>query len=231
MSLSLQVVEKIESKHMPVELLVRLDESDLEIKRDPPKMFKIEKYVWYPDKSLGFSASLISEEVQTCFTEAEELVDIDINRSLKKFNEGLFIAGKHMKKNIVVGKERQQKWFDRDCHQRRQQLRQCLRKFHKSNAYADKVTYTEKRNEYKELLRQKKASYHQSVIDTLDRNKNDPTSFWKTLKNFTKKKSVTNSIEKEDWYQHFYDVFNTFFEKEAENSNNENDDENEDNPY
>ena len=52
------------------------------------------------------------DEIVTCFKEAEELIDIDANSSIQKFNKGLLTAGECMKKTIVIGKERRQIWFD-----------------------------------------------------------------------------------------------------------------------
>ena len=50
-----------------------------------------------------------------CFSEAERLMEADVNFSILKFNEGLLTAGECMKKTIVIGKERQQIWFDLEC--------------------------------------------------------------------------------------------------------------------
>ena len=69
-----------------------------------------------------------------------------------------------MKKTIVIGKERQQIWFDLECKQSRQVVRQYLRNYHNGNSDTDRASYTQKRNEYKELPRQKKAQHRRSVL-------------------------------------------------------------------
>ena len=52
-----------------------------------------------------------------------------------------------MKKTIVTGKERQQIWFDLECKQSRQVVRQCLRNYHNGNSDTDRASYTQKKAE------------------------------------------------------------------------------------
>ena len=109
-------------------------------------------YVWNQENNLEFVSRISSDEVKDCFREAAELIDSDINKSLLKFNEGLLTAGLCMKKSIIIGKEKKQVWFDLECRESRQVLKQQLRKYHKSNVDTDRLSYTQKRKEYKELL-------------------------------------------------------------------------------
>ena len=69
-----------------------------------------------------------------------------------------------------------------------QVVRQYLRNYHNSNSDTDRASYTQKRNEYKELLRQKKAQHRRSVLDTLQKSSRDPKTLWKTLKSFAPKR-------------------------------------------
>ena len=75
-------------------------------------------------------------------------------------------------------KEKKQIWFDLECRESRQVLRQQLRKYHKSNVDTDRLSYTQKRNEYKELLTVKKTVHRQKMLDALHKAKNDPKTFW-----------------------------------------------------
>ena len=47
-----------------------------------------------------------------------------------------------MKKTIVIGKERQQIWFDLECKQSRQVVRQYLRNYHNGDSDTDTASYT-----------------------------------------------------------------------------------------
>ena len=46
----------------------------------------------------------MSDELKSGFSEAKEMIDIDENSSIQKFNEGLLTGGEFMKKTIVIGK-------------------------------------------------------------------------------------------------------------------------------
>ena len=85
---------------------------------------------------------LSSGEIKDCFREATELIDSNINKPRLKFNEGLPTAVQCMKKSTVIGKEKKQIWFDLECRESRQVLRQQLRKYHKSNVDTDRLSYT-----------------------------------------------------------------------------------------
>jgi len=77
----------------------------------------------------------------------------------------------------------------------------------------DRLSYTQKRKEYKELLRvkkkeKKKIAHRQKVLDALHKaKKNYPKTFWEKLKSFVSKKHATNAISKEEWFWHFSQVF------------------------
>ena len=207
LSLSLKVAQRVESKHMPVELTIGCQREET-VNDNQTKSVRFEKFVWNAENSQDFLTSLVSEEVQSYFREASALIDSDINQSLLKFNEGLLKAGQCMKKSIVIGKEKKQLWFDFECAESRRQLRRHLRKYHSSNGVEDRINYTQKRKEYKELLRMKKTTYRKRVLDSLHENKNNPKAFWGTLKNFVSKKSVSNTVSKQEWFDHFSRVFN-----------------------
>ena len=202
--MSLKVAQKIESKHMPVELTIECHSNRAVLERKRTKTFKFEKYVWNQENNQEFLSRLSSDEVKDCFREATELIDSDINKSLLKFNEGLLTAGQ---KSIIIGKEKKQIWFDLECRESRQVLRQQLRKYHKSNVDTDRLSYTQKRKEYKELLRVKKTAHRQKVLDALHKPKKYPKIFRGKLKSFVSKKHATNTISKEEWFRYFSEVF------------------------
>ena len=198
LTMPLKVAQKIESKHTPVELTVESQSDRAVLERKRPKTFKFEKYVWNQENNLEFFSRISSDEVKDCFREATKLTDRDINKSLLKFNEGLLTAGLCMKKSIIIGKEKKQIWFDLECRESRQLLRQQLRKYQKSNVDTDRVSYTQKRKEHMEFLRVKKTAHRQKVLDALHKAKNDPKIFWGKLKSFVSKKHATNTISKEE---------------------------------
>ena len=137
MPISLHVAEKIESKHMPVELFIGIKNERSKQPKNPPKTFRVEKYIWCDNKSDEFIACLRSDQTKTYFSEAKELIEANASSSILKFNEGLLTAGECMKETIVIGKERQQIWFDLECKQSKQVVRQYLRNYHNGNSDTD----------------------------------------------------------------------------------------------
>ena len=67
----------------------------LSLWRNVPNTFKIEKKksVVLQNKSEDSAARFGYEEVKTCFNEAEELTDFDVNSSTQKFNGELLTTG------------------------------------------------------------------------------------------------------------------------------------------
>ena len=63
------------------------------------------------------------------------------------------------------------------------------------------------------------------VLDTLHTSSDDPKTFWRTLKPCAPNTTTLNSVGKGHWYQHFYNVFNSFFDHES-NVLDEDEDEN-----
>lgn len=54
------------------------------------------------------------EHVNQNFDDATHLIDLDIDAAVSKFTERLLIIGESMK-NVIVGKEKSQPWFDNKC--------------------------------------------------------------------------------------------------------------------
>ena len=94
---------------------------------------------------------------------------------------------------IVTCKERQEIWFELECKQSRQVVRQYLRNYHNGNSETDRASYTQKRNEFKELLRQKKVIHRRSVLDTVQKSNNDLKTFPENPEVFCTKKVVTKT--------------------------------------
>ena len=75
----------------------------------------------------------LSEEVTLIFEQATELININIDAALEKFNDGINRAGECMKKTIKLGKIKNNLWFDSKCREKRAKARLALRKFIKNS--------------------------------------------------------------------------------------------------
>ena len=137
------------------------------------------------------------------------MIGVDINQALSTFNDGLKFAGECMECPLYLGTDKKQKWFDYECVCNRKELRKLLKIFHKSNSDKDRTNYTEKRKEYKYMLKRKKSQYKQTLLDTLHKHRHDPKLFWQTLRSVRVKTPVSNSISGDVWLTHFQEVFNS----------------------
>ena len=110
LSLRLNVGQRRESKHMPVELLIQSNNTEMKRSNKRTKPFKIQKFQWDEEKCSTFMEQIaspyVSPYVLNLIREATDLIDVDINESLLKFLEGLQKAGSCMKKTIVKEKHR-----------------------------------------------------------------------------------------------------------------------------
>ena len=90
-------------------------------------------------------------------------------------------------------------------------MRQALRKFIKNSTKTGanelRTIYTEERKKYKSLIKDKKSEHKKNVLISLEQNKHDPKTFWKTIKSATAKVLVQNSITQEEWFSHFSKAF------------------------
>ena len=127
---------------------------------------------------------------------------------LFEFNEALLNASTCMKKTITVGKDRKDLWFDKECTQSKRELRHILRHCYKQKD--DEIArnnYNQKRREYKELLRSKRKDHRAKIVNTLHENVNNPSVFWGKIKSYSTNTNVQNNITKEEWHNHFSNVF------------------------
>jgi hypothetical protein len=155
-----------------------------------------------------FCENMHSDHVSGIIDEALRLIDIDIDAALFKFNESFIFAGKSMLKTVHVGSEKRRVWFDLECKESRFVLRQQLRKFNRLNKDDDRLAYVQKRREYKELLRQKKQTYKENLLVSLQTNLNDSKKFWESIRSVRPRSSGRSNITKAQWFDHFKSVFN-----------------------
>ena len=188
LSLSMNVGERIERKHQPIELFVNYGQSSQECVKNNQtqgKEYKVDKLIWDANKEDEFTMAIGGEANMLLLEEACDLIDLNIDQALDKFQQILHSAGSCMKRTLVHGKERKEEWFDAECHLTRKDVRRKLRKFNKSDKPNDRIDYNNKRKEYKELLRVKKANLKQKILDTLNNGTTSPTEFWGKVKTLT----------------------------------------------
>ena len=79
--------------------------------------------------------------------------------------------------------------------------------------------YNAKRREYKELLRTKQKAHRENVVNSLHNNMNNAKEFWSKVRSFNNNTASNNSISKEEWFDHFSEVFQSNSVQSTESDN------------
>ena len=109
--------------------------------------------------------------------------------------ECLTSAGSCMVKTFYDNKKvMKAKWFDEDCKQAKKESRPKLKVFRSTRSDEDRREYVEARKRYTYLLKANKQSFRREKTTLLAANLNNPSTFWKELRNMgCGKQSKANS--------------------------------------
>ena len=215
---SLNIDNRIDSDHLPVALEVRLpycsgkqnDQSDDCDTRFEKQSFT-EKIMWDKEKENEFCSNFNSPDAKEILTSADkELSEGNIEKALNRFVDCLLMASSCMKKKIPTKKKsRKNLWFDEECREAKRNTRKKLKTFRQSRTENDRVSYTDTRKVYLNLIRKKKNDFNRSKAESLASNLKNPSAFWKELNGLIggKKSEISDKIDMHDWYEHFKGIF------------------------
>ena len=205
---SLKVLPMIESKHAAVSMCVKyqLHNYGQNVSKENSGYVK---FKWKEKNQIDFNNVVNSNESKMRLTEAMELIDTNFEAALSLFNDFLYKAGNCMKMNVNYREKPRNIWFDLECEQSRRVVRQHLRRFYNYNRDEDRLAYAEKRKQYKELLCNKKNEKKNEIICTLQENVNNSIVFWSCIQSVIRRKQNQCSITVQQWYEHFFSVFNS----------------------
>jgi len=146
LSLRLNVGQRIESKHMPVECFIESNNTEVKRSDNRKRILKSEKVQWDEEEQIALP------DVLNFIREATDLTDVHINESLLKFLQVMQKDGPCMKMTITIGNGKAQAWFNAKCRVARKDLRHHSRKYHQGNTDYESLQYNQKRREYKDIL-------------------------------------------------------------------------------
>ena len=125
--------------------------------------------------------------------------------------ECLTSAGSCMVKKCYNNKQATKaKWFDEDCRQTKKESRSKLIVFRSTRSDEDRKEYVEARKRYRYLLKAKKQSFRREKTTLLAANLNNPSTFWKELRNMgcgKQSKANSSNTDINNWYDHFKVLF------------------------
>jgi hypothetical protein len=190
-SCELNISERIESDHMPVQFCFNsLDDCQENVVKEN---IILEKFVWNEDCTDVYSNNICSTEFQERMALAVNLIDVDINEALQTFNMCIKDAAECMKKQIRCTKKyKSQDWFDIECKISRRQVRNLLGKFRRTLDNNDRDSFCKARREYKQLQKQKRKEFNNALLAELIASITSQKQFWDTVHKISSKKKTTN---------------------------------------
>ena len=213
-NITLRVIERTESDHLP--LLLYIDKptvTDISgIKSCCKGNDYVLKYCWKENLSHNFVSNVNSQVVQEKMSEAIELIYVNVDQALARFNDIVKEQANDMTKRIYANKKnvRHQEWFDCECKTEKRKLRLLLRKFLKSLDKGDRGRYCIARREYKNLIKRKKKEYKDSLVNKLLNSVKSQSDFWDVIRKVSSRKAQpSNDISIQEWFEHFKAVLET----------------------
>eukprot|EP00745_Piridium_sociabile_P045820 TRINITY_DN998_c1_g4_i1.p1 TRINITY_DN998_c1_g4~~TRINITY_DN998_c1_g4_i1.p1 ORF type:complete len:378 (+),score=37.26 TRINITY_DN998_c1_g4_i1:85-1134(+) len=211
--ITLNVIERIESDHLPVLLYIEKQSKRHNIIDASNFVHNnvIVKYCWKQIFAQRFACNMNSEEVKEKLVEAEELIDTDVNKALKRFNDIIKEQAVDMTKRVAINTNiRDHEWFDQECKLAKRGVRRLLRKFNRTLDKDDRSLYCIARREYKNLNKRKKKDYNDSLLTELVNSVKSQKEFWDAVHKISKRKSQpSNDISIQEWFHHFKTVLDT----------------------
>jgi hypothetical protein len=224
---SLNVIERIDTKHLPVSLTIRVQNPEENKVNNTANHDNetCEKMCWNPQNHEAFMELLISKQTEERLKQAIVLIDSDINAALEMFNGCLHDAAIIMKKHVYCNRKRNyQNWFDGECRLFRRSVRRALRKFRRTKFPHDRFDYCKLRREYKNLLYRKKKIYNKNTIDELLMSIDNQQLFWEKVNNISRdRKHNKNNINIQQWFEHFSKLLNKEYVDESINNDEDRD--------
>jgi len=200
---SLNVVGRVESQHMPVQLdacAALKNEND-----NNEEKTSTDKLKWDAEKAQSYLEFLSSFEGQQALSDATDCIDDDVESALSQFVNTLMKAGQCMRRTVFSGRRarRSKKWFDDECRQLKREVSRLLNRYIRTRKHADRHAYIQRRNQYQNVIKEKKKLYRQSVHESLLGSRHDSSKFWTTVKQARTRQTKRADIHIDVWREHF----------------------------
>lgn len=203
---TLAVENMVESDHMPVALLVNVPHNLFNTDYEQNEVIGREKIVWDGEKEHVFIEKLNGDSIQNRLNTAKANIDNDTEGSLSVLVDCLKLASDCMVKTSKPRKKQNNAyWFDAECRDVRKETRRKLRKFRQSKDTDCRTEYVQAKTQYRQLLRQKKQEYKNSIAKSLASSEKNSAVFWREVRNLggEGKPAVSGNISMDQWHDHF----------------------------
>ena len=155
------------------------------------------------DRFLENDYSNTKENMNQCVNDFQDIIFEACKKSIKIKK----IKHRRLSNNVA-----NKKWFDKECRIKRHHLRKLANQKHKDpNNVEIRHAYHTTLKEYKTTLETKKNKFHDDKLQELENATNDPSEFWKILKNSTDLDDInlndtTKTPQPGEWLAHFQNL-------------------------
>ena len=183
------------------------------------KMSKLKhQYKWDTESNVLFYNAMVSNEIQYRLDQICETIQLDenVNVATDRITRVLYdVADKTLRKKKVTNtckKQKKEKWYDLDCVSLKRECK-VLGKSLQDRPYDMRIRESlfSAKKRYKAMVRQKKRSYKNQILDNIQNlHSKDPSRYWKLVNELRKTRanaSKTDSISPMEWYSYFKDLF------------------------
>ena len=211
-NMTMQVISRSESWHMPITLSIKCHKDDDEMHADMPinndnvNVIECDTYMWDDEKSEEFHKNILDTRNLVNVNE----MNVNINVSVSTFNNCILSAASCMKRKSMKNAKpvyTRSNWFDQTCKDRKRVVRKCLNRHVKLRTHVTKMIYIQTRKEYKKFLRLKRVAYANETVRKLVKERHTSTKFWQEVKKICRRSKTNNSIKPGNWYDHFKNAF------------------------
>ena len=155
-----------------------------------------------------------SEGFQHKLDKSYELDHSDPNNLVNHITEVLTTAAEKCKiKHVKQKEQKDPPWFDKSCRELKEKIKSLGKKVRgdPKNKSLKNELYTDKKN-LKKMVKRKKISFKNQLMEDMKQSKNDSKKFWKMLEKLGKKSSdvvFKKGIRDQRWVSHFKSIFNS----------------------
>jgi len=176
-TISFQVLSATESCHLPISLVI---DGQCYIPRPQEDTADTITYKYHLNRDKYLR--LISESIlKGCFDKVDDLINIstDVDSVIDELEKGILQRSEQFKKVIKPGKSdrRSKPWYDIECKTTKAKSRKLLQIFRTSRTVNNLNKYIECKNQYKNLCKQKRQTYHKEYAAKLEQTVKDSKCF------------------------------------------------------
>ena len=205
--LSLRITESVASPHMCLELMVQSKE--LHSRRLDQNVHASNEIVWNNGCTEMYVNNLCERLCESRMWEYTEQSNFNVNFATETLTCCMIDAADFLERVEVTRRGQRNPWFDKDCVLAKRSVCRQLRRYQRSRADEDRLSYTRHRRAYKSLLRVKKGNYRNFMTDMITSNIQNSGMFWKQIRSLNGRRRVLGDISPEAWFQHFRSVLST----------------------